>query len=67
MFEERVGALLKWKDNDQTRRKYLSPYLVVIQSSGMGKTKLLYEYKKMLEKEDALRGRFADEDSSGSG
>lgn len=51
MFEARVDTLLKWRQDSKERDIYLSPYLVIIQSSGMGKTKLLYEYKKEREEE----------------
>jgi hypothetical protein len=52
-FEERVADLLKWSKNSRLRQRYMAPYFVVIQSRGMGKTKLLYEYmkKKKTEKE----------------
>ncbi len=52
-FEKRVAALLKWRESREERKVYLAPYLVVIQSSGMGKTKLLYEYMKKKKKEGA--------------
>jgi hypothetical protein len=43
-FSERVNSLFEWY-NDKTK-VFMAPYFPVIQSSGMGKTKLLYEYKK---------------------
>jgi hypothetical protein len=52
-FEKRVAKVLKWTEDKEEREEYMAPYLVVIQSSGMGNTKLLYEYMKKtkLEKE----------------
>ncbi|KAG7373908.1 hypothetical protein IV203_013003 [Nitzschia inconspicua] len=36
-----------WKDgNSNDPPQYIAPYFCLIQSSGMGKTKLLYEYRK---------------------
>jgi hypothetical protein len=43
-FEKRVDKLVEWRDDQRERNIYLAPYLVLIQSSGMGKTKLMYEY-----------------------
>lgn len=45
-FHERVESLFKWHKDSEEREKYLAPYFAVVQSSGMGKTKLLTEYKK---------------------
>jgi hypothetical protein len=40
--------------NDKTRRhkKYIAPYFCFIQSSGMGKTKLMYEFAQLTRHED---------------
>ncbi|KAG7365552.1 DUF2075 domain containing protein [Nitzschia inconspicua] len=36
-----------WNDVDSNKTpRYVAPYLCLVQSSGMGKTKLLYEYRK---------------------
>lgn len=45
-FHNRVEDLFKWHDEEETRRKYTAPYFALVQSSGMGKTKLLTEYRK---------------------
>jgi hypothetical protein len=41
----------EWHSSDswyreQARKQYMAPYFPIVQSSGMGKTKLLYEYKQ---------------------
>jgi len=51
-LKERVLQLFDWYDDDAIRTKYLAPYLPVIQSSGMGKTKLLYELRQHLNTTD---------------
>jgi hypothetical protein len=43
VFSERVNGLFKWHKKDYKR--YLAPYFPIIQSSGMGKTKILVEYR----------------------
>jgi hypothetical protein len=47
-FGTRVDGLFEWygPQQEKVRKTFLSPYFPVVQSSGMGKTKLLYEYKK---------------------
>jgi hypothetical protein len=45
-LKHRVMDLFQWYDNDDIRNKYLAPYFPLIQSSGLGKTKLLYELKQ---------------------
>jgi hypothetical protein len=42
-FSERVEGLFKWHKEDY--KTYLAPYFPLIQSSGMGKTKILFEYR----------------------
>jgi hypothetical protein len=43
VFSERVGSLFEWHKKDY--KTYLAPYFPIIQSSGMGKTKILVEYR----------------------
>ena len=52
-FHKRVKLLFKWhaKHSDVTRNQYMAPYFPLVQSSGMGKTKLLYELRKRYEQE----------------
>ena len=45
-FANRVDHVIKCHENVIERAKYVGPYFCFVQSSGMGKTKLLYEYKK---------------------
>ena len=44
----RIDELFDWHDNDALKAKYMAPYLSIIQSYGMGKTKLVYECKQHL-------------------
>ena len=44
-FTERVKGLFNWRKTESERREYMAPYFPLIQSSGTGKTKLMYEYK----------------------
>ena len=44
-FSDKVNEVFKWYETDD-KKKYLAPYFPLLQSSGMGKTKLIYEYKK---------------------
>ena len=47
-FAEKVEKLFKWWDEkDDDPNKLVGPYLCFVQSSGMGKTKLMYEYRKL--------------------
>mmetsp|Transcript_44278 Transcript_44278/g.107053 ORF Transcript_44278/g.107053 Transcript_44278/m.107053 type:complete len:823 (-) Transcript_44278:252-2720(-) len=43
-----VEALFKWFESPELRRTYIAPYRPMVQSSGMGKTKVLYQLKKMI-------------------
>jgi hypothetical protein len=45
-FSARVEELFRWFKERVPEKKYLGPYLCFVQSSGMGKTKLMYEYKR---------------------
>jgi hypothetical protein len=42
----RIHELFDWHHTKKTRERYWAPYFPIVQSSGMGKTKLLYEYKQ---------------------
>jgi len=44
-FTEALTNVFKWFDSDTVSKK-VGPYLCIVQSSGMGKTKLMYEYRK---------------------
>ena len=46
-FAKRVDHVFECHANSQERLKYVAPYFCFVQSSGMGKTKLLYEYKRV--------------------
>ena len=45
-FSERVKELFDWHNKNDVKGKYLALYFTLVQSSGMGKTKLTYEYKQ---------------------
>jgi hypothetical protein len=45
-LKQRVLDLFQWYDQDDIRNQYLAPYFPLVQSSGLGKTKLLYELKQ---------------------
>jgi len=45
-LSEKIDKLFAWHTDENVREQYLAPYFPVVQSSGMGKTKLLFEYKK---------------------
>lgn len=49
-FSRRVNSLFDWHDNATVRKKYVAPYFTLVQSSGMGKTKLLMEFRNALGK-----------------
>ena len=46
-FSDRVDDLIRCHENPGERIKYVAPYFCFVQSSGMGKTKILYEYQQM--------------------
>ena len=48
LFSDNVNKVFTWHEDKEVRQKYMAPYFPVVQSSGMGKTKLLYEYKQYL-------------------
>ena len=39
-------SLLQWYSNESIRRRYTAPCIPIVQSSGTGKTKLLFEFKR---------------------
>lgn len=47
-LQERVLDMFQWFNDPTVRQRYVAPYLPLIQSSGMGKTKLLYELRQLL-------------------
>ena len=49
-FTQRVHGLFKWYDDVNETETYMAPYFPLIQSSGMGKTKLLVEFRNHLDK-----------------
>ncbi|CAB9505287.1 expressed unknown protein [Seminavis robusta] len=51
-LKSRVVEMFEWYENEEIRQKFLSPYFPLIQSSGMGKTKLLYELKQYFTLDD---------------
>ena len=44
-FVERIEKLFVWHDDDNERKNYRAPYFPLVQSSGMGKTRLFHEAK----------------------
>jgi hypothetical protein len=60
LFEEQINDVFNWYKVDQRSRsskdatyKKVGPYLCFVQSSGMGKTKLMYEYRMKSFQEDS--------------
>ena len=49
-FVKYIEEVRRWHMDPDIRRDYLAPYFSLIQSSGTGKTKLLYEAKEYLNK-----------------
>jgi hypothetical protein len=47
LFCQHVDRIFTWHEDSEERKKYMAPYFPLVQSSGMGKTKLLYEYQKI--------------------
>ena len=45
--EKRIEQLFEWHDQASVREEFLAPYFALVQSSGMGKTKLLIELRKL--------------------
>ena len=46
-FSKSLDHVFQCHENDKERDNYVAPYFCFVQSSGMGKTKLLYEYNRM--------------------
>ena len=46
-FESRVMALFKWHSDEKEAKEYMAPCFPLIQSSGMGKTKLFFEFNNI--------------------
>ena len=44
-FGERIEDLFLWHTNSAISMKYRAPYFALVQSSGMGKTKLFHEFR----------------------
>ena len=53
-FSDRIDDLISSHENAEERMKYVAPYFCFIQSSGMGKTKILYEYQQMSYKQKGV-------------
>ena len=57
-FSKRIEELFHWWEKQNNEMKLVGPYLCFVQSSGMGKTKLMYEYKQrkvsLKENDDAI-------------
>lgn len=45
-FSARIDQLFEWHTNTDTQAQFAAPYFALVQSSGMGKTKLFTEYRK---------------------
>ncbi len=57
---EDVMSLFDWHTNETVRDKYMAPYFPLVQSSGMGKTKLLWELRECINNDEY--NQFADFD-----
>jgi len=53
-FSDRVDDLIRCHENPGERIKYVAPYFCFVQSSGMGKTKILYEYQQVSYKQKGV-------------
>jgi hypothetical protein len=49
VLQQRILELFKWYDTKEYKT-YMAPYFAMVQSSGMGKTRLLMELKRSNEK-----------------
>jgi len=47
-FRERLSEVRKWHKEERDRKRFLAPLLPVVQSSGTGKSRLLFEVRKLL-------------------
>jgi len=54
-FARRVFQLLAWHVDGNQRCKYVAPYVPLVQSGGMGKTKLMYDLKTEITSADASK------------
>lgn len=45
-FSERIDHVFQWHTDMQMKRQFVAPYFCFVQSSGMGKTKIMHEYEK---------------------
>jgi len=52
-FARRVFRLLAWQLDKNESYEYVAPYVALVQSSGMGKTKLLYDLKTKISRGEA--------------
>jgi hypothetical protein len=59
-IKEYVMSLFDWHTDKDVRDKYMAPYFPLVQSSGMGKTKLLWELRESINNNKL--GQFADFD-----
>ena len=48
-LRERLLDLFQWHDDQKTKEKYMAPYIPIVQSSGSGKTKVMYELRKLFD------------------
>jgi hypothetical protein len=48
LFKARVLDLFDWYRRPTVMKEYVAPYFALVQSSGMGKTKLLWELQKLV-------------------
>ena len=51
-FRQRIDATFQWYEKKYECDKYISPSFSVIQSRGMGKTKLMKQYKQVMNKDN---------------
>jgi hypothetical protein len=47
-LQAKVESLFKWHNDPNEREIYMAPFFPLVQSNGMGKTKLLYELRNRL-------------------
>ncbi len=57
-FAHRVLQLLSWQKDEKQHFKHVAPYVPLVQSSGMGKTKLIYDFKTEISSSETKQGDY---------
>jgi len=55
-----VDSLFDWHVKELERSTFTAPYFPLVQSSGMGKTKLMVEYKRSVDRENGIETAATD-------